>query len=64
VVHACDPSCFGGGGRRITSLSQVHETLSHAQNKNQRTGGLAQVVDHLPSQLEGLGINLQYHTIN
>jgi hypothetical protein len=39
--------------RRITRLGKVSKTLSQIKNKNQKTKGLAQVVEHLFSQFEG-----------
>jgi hypothetical protein len=53
VAHACNPSYFGVGDRRITRFGKVSETLPQIKNKNQRTEGLAQVVEHLFSEFEG-----------
>jgi hypothetical protein len=45
VVHTCNPTYPGGGGRRIMSSrlaqAKVSEILSQKQNKNKRAGSMA-----------------------
>jgi hypothetical protein len=48
VVHAYNPSYSGGRGRRIASSRPL-------STKNKRAGGMAQVIDYLPSMCKALG---------
>jgi hypothetical protein len=57
VVHACNPSYSGGRGRRIMVqgwLRKKLKTLSEKQTKSKRTGGLAQVFEHMHNKCEAL----------
>jgi D-mannonate dehydratase len=57
VAQFCIPRYLGGRWEDLefkTSLGKVSETLSQKQNKNKRTGGIAQVVEHLPSKFNVL----------
>jgi hypothetical protein len=52
-VHVDNPGYLGGRGKKITVWNwsgQKHETLSENQKKSKRVGGMAQVVEHLPSK--------------
>jgi hypothetical protein len=52
VVHTCNPSYLGDGGRRITLQGEPRQkckTLAEKQTKAKRTDSLAQVVKYLPS---------------
>jgi hypothetical protein len=59
LVHACNPSYSGGRSRRIMSLRPNWAKLvrSYLKNKNisKRAGGMAQVVECLPSIHKALG---------
>jgi hypothetical protein len=51
MVHTCNPSYLGGGGKREQPRRKL-KTLW--KTKAQRAGGMAQVVEHLPSKYETL----------
>jgi hypothetical protein len=50
VVYPCNPSYLGGRSRRMAVGKSYRDPLSQKQTRNKRTGGMAQVVEHLPTQ--------------
>jgi hypothetical protein len=48
VAHICDSIYLGGKDRRITILGPTWAKLVKSPSKNKRTGGIVQVVEHLP----------------
>jgi hypothetical protein len=61
VAQACNPSYSGAEIRRILVQSQpgqiLAETLSQQNTSQKGAGGVAQVVEHLPSKNEALNSN-------
>jgi hypothetical protein len=62
VVHACNPSTWGGRNRRLgymqdsVSKNRKRKKASFSKNKT-RSGDLAQVLERLPSKSEALSSN-------
>jgi hypothetical protein len=57
VVHACNPSYIREGGKRIESSRPAWAKSVRPypkKEKSQRTGSMAQVVEHLLSKHEAL----------
>jgi hypothetical protein len=49
MAHSCIPSYAEGMGRRIASEASLGKNLRQHLEKAKRVGGIAQVVEHLPS---------------
>jgi hypothetical protein len=64
VAQAYNPSYCGDGRKKDlkveASLGKGSEILYQKQNKNKRAGGMAQVVECLPSRHRP-GFNTEYH---
>jgi hypothetical protein len=64
VRHTCYPSYLGSKGRKIKSLRPAWAKGVRPLSQNKfflkRTGGIAEVVDGLPSMYEGLWVQSQY----
>jgi hypothetical protein len=61
VAHVNNPRYTRGIGRRIAVESQPQQkckTLAEKVLKQQRAGGMAQMVEHLPDKCEALSSNL------
>jgi hypothetical protein len=60
AVQACGPSYMRGIGRRLCSDTNLGEkrARSHLKTEAERAGGVAQVLEHLPSKHEALRANL------
>jgi hypothetical protein len=57
VVHACNSSYAGGGGRKVTIWGQVgqkHGTLPEKQTEKQKDWEVTQGVEHFPSKHKAL----------
>jgi hypothetical protein len=53
VVHACNPSYLREGNRRKCGWRWAQSARPYLKNKAKRAGGVAQVVVHLPKQMQG-----------
>jgi hypothetical protein len=62
VAHTCNPRYSGGRDQKdqleANPRQIVHKTLSQNYSRQNRAGGVAQVVDGLPSNCEALSSNL------
>jgi hypothetical protein len=64
VVHACNTSYLGGGGRKIAinfPVKSIRPYLKKKKTKSKRTVDMAQVEECSPSKHEALNSKPQYH---